>query len=518
MTSLLTTLNNNMKTKFLLLLLISTFGINAQITDLKKLSRGRFYSSDVIKDSNNNIKGYFFLFETDKIAKETVELEYVVLDENLTKVTNGFITEMKFESFVIDAKKIKAQVSLFGDKLLIRFNDDFGPGAIDAYKRFRILDLKTNKLSEPFIFNKDKMVMNPIFDRKLKNYNENESKDMCYYEGVGLVVNAEGYDKETKSETKYLTLLDENFKQVWKTNYEDGADKKRIKGLNYLNSDKDVIAFFNHSYKRGVWANDFSVLLFNSKTGKLITEFLFPNMVDFAYKVVDVKISDNEVILLGNFSAKSEYGNTSDYDNNGLFSYRLDKTTGKMLDKKFLYWQDVGSKMEINGQGKIKDEGYVFVHNMLPLSDGRIIAVCEAFLQQPITTNNMYFLELSKELKINQVFKVDKFKNKFPGTQAHSNDIKKKGLFDFMDYQTLGDDEFLFFFSDNEKGSKNRKKSTLYGITSYSDGKFKNQTLNLKTETSTINAFPSKKGYITLVENFDQEAKPTEIRLEKINY
>ncbi len=505
-----------MKTKFLLLLLISSLGLNAQMMDLEKMSKGKFYSSDVIKDSNNNIKGYFFLFETDKIAKETFELEYVVLDENLTKVTNGFITEMKFGSWLIDAKKITATVSLYKKKLLIQFTDQFDPNGIAGYRRYRILDLESNKLSDSFIFNKHKMISNPPTDRKLKNYVNVQSEEMQFCNDVGLIVDSRNLDREY--ENRYLALYDENNKEVWKTVYEDGADKKRIKGLTYLNSDKDLLVFFNHSYKRGFWTNDFSVLLFNSKTGKMITEFLFPNMTDFAYKVVDVKITDKEVILLGNFSAKSEFGNTSDMDNTGLFSYRLDKTTGKLLDKKFLYWQDIGAKLDIKSNGMIKNEGYIFVHNMLPLSDGRIIAVCEAFFQQPITTNNLYFLELSKDLKFNQVFKVDKFKNKFPGTSAHSNDIKKNGLFDFMDYQNLGDDEFLFYFSDNEKNTKNRNKSTLYGIVSFADGKFAKQTLNLKTETSSISAYPSKKGYITLIENFDQPNQPTEIRLEKINY
>lgn len=508
-----------MKTKISMLLFLLSFVVEAQITDLQKISKGKFYSSDVIKDSNNNIKGYFFLFETDKISKETYELEYVVLDENLTKVTNGFVTEMKYESWAMDAKGIKVEVSLFDNKLLIRFNDDFGPGMYEVYKRFRILDLKTNKLSEPFIYNKDKIALNPTFDRKLKNYDGNESQNMSYYNGVGLVVNSRQLDPTSKNETGYLSKLDENFNPVWKTVYEDGNTKKKTRIINYLNSDKDVIVMFNHIKKN--WAkmlNDFSVLIFDAKNGKLITEFLFPNVADFAYKVVDVKLTDNEILLFGNFSAKSEFGNTNDTNNTGLFSYRLDKTSGKMLDKNFIYWQDIGAKLDIKPNGYIKDEGYIFIHNMLPLSDGRIIAVCEAFLQQPITTNNMYFLELSKDLKLNQVFEVDKFKNKFPETNAHSNEIKKYGLFDFIDYQNLGDDEFIFFLNDNEKGSRNRKKSTLYGIVSYADGKFKRQTLNLKTEVSTISAFPSKKGYITLIENFDEKDKPTEIRLEKINY
>ncbi len=142
----------------------------------------------------------------------------------------------------------------------------------------------------------------------------------------------------------------------------------------------------------------------------------------------------------------------------------------------------------------------------------------ETFEQSPIKTNNMYLIELSEKFKLNQVFQIDKFRNKFPRTIAHSNDIKKNGLFDFIDYHDLGDNEFLFFMNDNEKNSKNRKKNTLYGIVSYSDGVFKKQTLNLKTESSSMNIYPSKKGYAMIVENFDLFGKPTELRLEKINY
>ena len=109
-----------MRTKLLSFFFLLSFVVKAQITDLQKISKGKFYSSDVIRDSNNNIKGYFFLFETDKIAKETFELEYVVLDENLTKVTSGFITEMKYESWLVSANKIVINVSLYKNKLFLQ--------------------------------------------------------------------------------------------------------------------------------------------------------------------------------------------------------------------------------------------------------------------------------------------------------------------------------------------------------------------------------------------------------------
>ena len=94
-----------MKKIVLGILLIFTQFVMAQMVELSKLSTGKLYDSDVIKDEKNNIKGYFLLFESDKIQKETFILEYVVLDENLTKVTNGYIEEMKYSSLLLKADK-----------------------------------------------------------------------------------------------------------------------------------------------------------------------------------------------------------------------------------------------------------------------------------------------------------------------------------------------------------------------------------------------------------------------------
>jgi hypothetical protein len=95
--------------------------------------------------------------------------------------------------------------------------------------------------------------------------------------------------------------------------------------------------------------------------------------------------------------------------------------------------------------------------------------------------------------------------------------IKEFGAFDYMDFQDLDDDEFLFYFSDNEKKSKNRNQNTKFGIVSYSNEEFNKKQLNLKTDISTIFAYPAKKGYIMLIEFFDAKSKPSQIRLEKVN-
>lgn len=505
-----------MKSNLVLLLMFFCTSISAQITDLYKLSQGKYYSSDVIKDEKNNIKGYFLLFEIDKVEKETYDLEYVVLDENLQKVTNGIITEMKYESLLISAKKIIVEVTLFNNKLLIQLSDYLGEENGNAYLRYKILDLQSNKLTTTFAYLKDNLAINPVLDRKLKNFSENQTYKTYGLDKVGIVVN-KGY-KDKYSDAKSLVCYDENLKQIWKLDYELEKNEFGRKELTLLKSNEKYITFFNHYEKGGYNKSTVSVLIVDAKKGKVNTEYFFPNENNNSYKVVDCQINEDNLVLLGNYSKKNDFGFILDEDNLGIFKITLNAKNGKVVEEKYLDWLSIASKFNINKHGYIKDEGNIFIHNIITLSNNKSIVVCEAFKNSPITSNNIYFLELTKDFSLNQVLEINKFRNKYPGTTAHSRNIKKYGLFDFMDYQNMGDDELLFYFSDNEKNSKNRKNSTLFGIVSYSEGKFNKQSLNLKTEVSSITAFPAKKGYIMLIENFDEINKSTELRLEKINY
>jgi hypothetical protein len=502
-----------MKKIVLGVLLVFTQLLTAQIVELNKLSSGVLYDSDVIKDDKNNIKGYFLLFESDKIQKETYILEYVVLDENLTKVTNGYLEEMKYSSLLLKADKITTDVTLYNNKLLIELNDDTVNGKI--FRRYRILDLSNNKMSDIFIFRNGKLESKPKFDRSLKNFDANQTDKIIGVDGVGLVTIKE--EKDQTGKEKFLVCLDDNFIKKWKTTYEITKNDYGFKELEFLDSSDNYIVFSNHYTKGGYYKPVNSIMVFDAITGKLNFEFLFSNQDKYSHKVVDSYIENEDLILLGNYSKKSDYGFINDEENLGLFKMKLNLKSGKKLEEKFLNWTELSSKMEINKYGEIKKEGFVFVHDLIQLSNGKIITVCEAFKGSPITTNNIYFLEISEKFSFNKVFISEKFRNKFPGTAAHSRRIKEFGAFDYMDYQDLDDDEFLFYFSDNEKKSKNRNQNTKFGIVSYNNEEFNKKQLNLKTDISTIFAYPAKKGYIMLIEFFDAKSKPTQIRLEKVN-
>ena len=502
-----------MKKIVLGVLLVFTQFMHAQMVELNKLSSGKLYDSDVIKDDKNNIKGYFLLFESDKIQKETYILEYVVLDENLTKVTNGYIEEMKYNSLLLKADKITTDITLFNNKLLIELNDDTENGKI--FRRYRTLDLSNNKMSDIFIFRNGKLEVKPKFDRKLKNFDENQTDKIIGVNGVGFVTIKE--EKDQTGKEKFLVCLDDNFNIRWRTTYEVTKNNYGFKELEFLDSSNNFIVFSNHYTKGGYYKPVNSIMTFDANTGKLNFEFLFSNQDKYTHKVVDSYIDNEDLILLGNYSKKSDYGFIRDEENLGLFKIKLNIKNGKILQEKFLNWTELSSKIEINKYGEIKKEGFVFVHDLIQLSNGKIITVCETFKGRPVTTNNIYFLEISEKFSFNKVLVAEKFRNKFPGTEAHSRRIKEFGAFDYIDFQNLDDDEFLFYFSDNEKNSKNRNQNTKFGIVSYSNEEFNKKQLNLKTEISTIFAYPAKKGYVMLIEFFDFENKSSQIRLEKVS-
>jgi len=507
---------------YLLLLFLFCFSVKGQIAKLNEFSKGKLCSKSIIKDDKNNIKGYFLLFIADKIAKETYELEYVVLDENLVKVTNGFISEMKYESWIVKSEGVAVNATLSEDnKLLLEFRDNtdssWMSGSGYNFGRYRILDLKTNTLSQPFIFNNSELLVNPVFDRKNTNWKKNQTEFMQPYNKVGLVVNAECLLNEEDATERYLKCYDGDLKEKWKYVYQVNP-KNDLKRLIYLKSDEDVIAMLNLKAKvRGKiyveYKTGFSILLIDSEDGKQRSEFVYPESDKYSF-TVECKFIKDKIYLMGNYYAGKFVDDTK---NVGWYCFVLDKATGSLLSKDYLKWEDLAGKLDINKKGYVKKEGYLYTHNMLLQDNGDIIVITEAFINKPVTTNNLYFFKLDSKLAFKEVFEVSKFRNKLSGSNLYSGTIKASGAFDFIDYQDLGDNEYLFFFNDNEKKSNKRNKSTHYGIVSYSDGKFQKQTLDLKTETSIISAYNAKKGYMLLVEDFD-EKKSAEYRLEKINY
>lgn len=509
-----------MRYNYFLLLYVLCFSMQAQISKLNEYSKGKFYSSDIIKDGDNNVKGYLLLYETDKIAKETYIVEYVLLDENLTRVTSGFITEQKYDGYSL-VKNINVEVSLYKDKLLLELSDDFE--TVRAYKRYRMLDIKTFEMSEPFVMKDGKLIYNPKFDRTWRDDRDKESDEIRFLNGVGLVAYSPFITKNSKNREKYITHYDNNLQFVWKYVYDvaDGVSKYiDQKFAVYTDSDEGLIVMgIMGTRAKGKFTNVLTVHFIDPKKGVLIKETIFPEGTKIAYEIDECIITKDKVIFTGIYKKGAQWMNVVGPMSEGVFIYAYDRVALEIINNKRRTWKElVGNEYVFNKRNMIEGKGSLYVHDVLPLSNGGLVMVCEAYEIAPIITSDLCFVELTPDFLMKQVFVAEKFSTKFPESMQITYDLTKYGLLDYVDYQNLDNDEFIFLFLDNEKNSTDRKHSTKYSIVSYSENKFVRQNIDLKATGITKRIVNAKKGYILIQEEFKDKNKPKEFRLEKVNY
>lgn len=475
-----------MKKFILVLFLLPVIG-SAQIKNLSRLSSGALEASDIIQDVDHNVKGYVVLFSKGRESKKTYKHEYVILDENLNKVTESeFILGRDYGVFV--------SAQLYKKKLLLRFfkND------------YQILDLNTNTA---------KTVPSDLLGGITF---VDDSYRMMAANKVGFILKKLSDDGNSSS---YVKINEETLTKEWEWVYATQKDKKKRSDVDYLTSDENVIVMLNH-YKKNEedHINDYAIVLLAPATGKVIATTPMPDSDKYAYRVVNTHFEGDKIVISGHFSKKTSNGIPDDTNSKGMFRMKFDKATGKFETTDLVLWDELSGKMRVDENGFVATKGYLYIHDMMPLSDGSTIVVTETYKRRPVATNDMYFIHLDNQWKPKTAFEVEKARNSFEGLQLHSYTIKKNGLFDYMDYQTLGTDEFLFLFNDDDKSESKKKKNGRFGAVSFSDGKFDLHLLDLKTESSSRYALNAKRGYVLLFERFDDSKKEPELRLEKINY
>src|SRR5690606_1829558 len=94
-----------MKKLTTLLFVLFTTVVFAQVQKLGSLSSGKFIDSRIIyEDNGEDVHGYFFLYELDHKSREVYELEYVILDKNLNKVTSKTFTQGVYKTVLVGTK------------------------------------------------------------------------------------------------------------------------------------------------------------------------------------------------------------------------------------------------------------------------------------------------------------------------------------------------------------------------------------------------------------------------------
>lgn len=494
---------------FLLLISITTF---AQIQNIADLSTGVHERSAILKDSKENVIGYAFVFNKGLINdSKNQQFEYVILDKNLNKITNGTYELSyhkkiipKIESIVFNNQNLYIVTHIYENKYLI-----------SAGQVVTSIDLKsntfTNKLnSYEAIYHDDEIDFDYMSKLDYKSYYSignylfiNNGKENVHL--VSTQINKLDVDNAPMNN---ITFYDQDFNKKYE--YYLDADKKKdyysflpktIKG------DKTVIwqrkSVFDQGLKLGIdrlltydinTGELLSNVVYNSKSDKF-EEFIDPNvelLVDKMFVIGEIKYTPQHYI--GKYQSKPSLG----------IKRNIYDTKGEVLLEKKTYYQDIFTDIKFkNGRD---NKGFKFL-------------MTEYFN----FNDNSFSVLLAKEKgdgHFVQTKTTDFIVVNFDKDGNYTNHIlleKSKEYYDtyLFSQENKEENEVLFFYQENLK--EDGKKNYYLVINRLKDGKLTQMKMPFKTESSYLRFSKAEYGSILITE-YNKDDKESSIRIEKLNF
>ena len=497
-----------------------------------KLSVDKVYSAYLRNSgtitAQGQIKGYFFLYMSDKIDRHTNEYTLQILDENLNKVQS-----IKFEdskklsllesayngtslSFLFkneDNKTLDMKIYDFDGKLKYTYSRDFDKKTDDLMKQYETLHTDDGMNKNVFdIGNQGYVSVLPLRDGKQRTYEvdyySSDAKKQWTYEPND--------DAEKYAMAEYMGCTDSLIiLEVLKKNHTMGTDfSSHLVGINFVTKKKQFeIDGTNDQYN------------------------LVPSSV--------VPMDSGRIMIMASYYDKNQ--NVVKDFSRGLAIY-VATTSGKVLSKTYNSWAgDMARYLPTNSKGKIDDVGYLYIHKLIRTPDNRLFVVGEGYKRQAnaagITVNTLSILarggetsmgntkivitdlvmmEFNSQYKVTNATIYDKTKNTaiasniadYNSQHMLAEYLKMMGAFDYA-FTTGEPDNSVFSvcYSDWERTSEYHGQT--FNAIRYNGKKFTTDKIELKSKASMMHVFPAKGGSIMIMEYYKKD-KRLDFRLEKL--
>ncbi len=511
-------------------LLTTTFSLTAQ----NKLSIDKVYKAYLRNSgtiiSNKQIKGYFFLYQSDKIDKNTNEYTLQILDENLNKVR-----DIKFE----DSKKISLiEAAYNGSSLAFLFNN-MDENTIDL----RVYDLE----------GKLKVTYSNDYDKKTENWSKN-ALQLDAEEGANQTLfdlGDNGYAtlmplKDGKHLTYELIYFNADKKQQW--SYVPN-DEEKISLAEFLGVTNDMI-ILQTLKKSHLVGNQFNghMIAVNFMTKKVVFDIDNEDENE-EFKFVPTGIEaipgSDKLMVLGSYFNKKD--NIVKDFSQGLAIYTVDGK-GKIVSKTYNSWaRDFAKYIPTNLKGKFEDIGYLFVHKVVQMPNGKLFVVGEGFKRQvsaggvalktlgmlagartnavavtKMTITDLVMMEFDNTYKITNATVYNKTNNNAAigslsdGATQHALGmmLKAMGRFDYaFTTSDTENGEFTVTYSDWVRDKEYSGQT--FNSLRFNGTKFTQDKIELKSKASQLKVYPAKAGSIMIMEYFKKD-KRLDFRLEKL--
>lgn len=494
-----------MKKIFYSLLLGLSLNVNAQIHQVSSFSTGEIEYSTSILDKENNVIGYTFIYNKG-LNGDQVTYEYVILDKNLNKLTNGEVdypyhkkidynlhqarfvgndlvlnfrvynySKNKYVGFintVVDAKTKNVKSSKFINKFI---SEPIPTAKVIAKKKYAFDEgvyerMRTSHAQSTFYTTYSKVYAYDYFSMKMSDigvYDQN--MNLLYKRDLG---------KEGLFGQRFFEITDFRDQQMVASSL-----LVKLKGLKAVN---EVDSLYVRNLAQNKWD-----LKINHKTD--LSKGIPLN--------VDAKLLDDKLAVvtpLHSVSLAVKGIRRTIYDTKGkkeLDAYVMFENVLNALGfgaKKF----GDGYKLEVTEVINFKDLSFVVLleKNKIPtIQIGGISKKTEDYIL-------LYFNE----------------KGEFQKHFVLEKSASKKGYDSYLFAQSdLENKEVIFYYEDLDEGLLKVKKRDLV-INKFSNGDFTSDRIPYKTDQSDLRFNNAKFGHIMITEfNTDDEA--VSIRLERIN-
>lgn len=482
--------------------------------------------------SNEEVKGYFTFYQSDKVDRKTNEYTLQILDEHLNKVK-----DLKFE----DSKNIVLQESAYnGSQIMFQFFDedqkvlDFRVYGLDGKLKFsyqRPVDKKTKAYMETVNANNTK--------------EESQNKSLYGIEERGFISAIPVRDGKKYSFEVNFYQTDK--KKQWTY---DPEEEEKVSTAQYLGS-SDSVAVFEVLRRERLMSQKTSSWLLGVylHSGKKAFEFETDRE---KYSFLPMNIStlrgSGSFMVLGPYFDKD--ANVMKDKSLGLAVWAINNQ-GKITASKYNSWaNEIGKHLKVDAKGRIEDLGYVYFHRVMQTEDGKIFAIGEGY-KKAVSALGIGTKVLSglaggygsggnsvMKMKVTDMVMIQ-FDEKFDIQRAtiyekNTNNIELMGGMEFVGAPTLAHyikyvyDAFDYSFTQTDKGhttfsacytdyvrSKDYKGLTFNTI-SYYNNNITTDKVELKTTSSRLRIMPAKSGSVMILEYFKKD-KRLDMRLEKIN-
>lgn len=477
-------------------------------------------NSGAILNKENDVDGYYFFYELDKLKKGNREFAIQIIDKNLNEVARKNYIDNK-NTFLMKSSFNNQQIMF----AMANYNE----------KKMTLLtfDTKANQLPKVEFELESKEI------RYLQTMQQTGDFNVLFpIENKGFLFNKFEDNKNIGYSLKYYPS---NGGKAWE--FSSPKDSKDYLFINPIEAnDKYIVAL--ETSKPSLLSRKITLKtkIIDVNTGKLLFEKEYaknkkPKLITNAFLG-----KNNNLLLIGEYYKEGD--NIYTDKSLGLTTEVID-STGTTIKEDFMSWKDDVSKLAKVSGNYVDEKGYVFFHKIIRTNNNEFYAVGEFYKKTisaggaalatlsvlggggggsitQITITNSVVFKFNSDFKLTEIKEFEKGKSKAPSLtdfgspQLNAFALKAYGAFDYEYTQVdKANDRFYACFVDYER-LKGEKNKNAFKTIIYDEGKLSEDKIYLENDKSEYRVLPGKMGNVLLLE-YNKKEKKLDLHLEKIN-